>query len=70
MHKTTVEIDLVELRKAEENLGTHGFKDTINSALAAVNRRAALRRGAQYLADRRDSVPDWDELWTMRESRG
>ena len=69
MHKTTIEIDLDQLRKAEENLGTHGFKETINRALAEVNRRAALRRGAQYLAEERDSVLDWDEFWSMREPR-
>jgi hypothetical protein len=69
MHKTTVEIDLDQLREAERNLGTHGFKDTINRALAEVNRWAALKRGAQYLAEERDSVLDWDELWALREPR-
>ena len=69
MHKTTVEIDLDQLREAEANLGTQGFKETINRALAEVNRSAALRRGAQYLAEERDSVLAWDEFWAMREPR-
>ena len=69
MHKTTVEISLDALREAEQNLGTKGFKETINRALDEVNRRAALKRGAQYLAEERDSVLDWDEFWAMREPR-
>ena len=69
MHKTTVEIDLDQLREAEANLGTQGFKETINRALEEVNDRARARRAARYIAEGRMSVPTMDELWEMRKSR-
>jgi len=68
MHKTTVEIDLEQLRKAEENLGTQGFKETINRALEDVNNRAALKRGAEYIRQGRLHTPTMEELWEMRKS--
>ncbi len=67
MHKTTVEIDLNQLREAEANLGTQGFKDTINRALAEVNRRAALKRAAEYVAEGRLHTPTWEEFWELRK---
>ena len=70
MHKTTVAIDLEALRKAEENLGTHGFKQTINRALVEVNRRIALERGVRYLEEGHESVPDWETLRAWRRARG
>ena len=69
MHKTTVAIDLEALRKAEENLGTHGFKQTINRALVEVNRRIALERGVRYLEAGRQSVPDWESFRAWRKVR-
>lgn len=68
MHRTTVEIDVRELRAAERNLGTSGFKETINRALATVNRLAALERAVRYLERERDSVPDWDAFRSRRGS--
>ncbi len=68
MHKTTVEVDLDQLRKAEENLGTQGFKETINRALEEVNNRAALERGAEYIRQGRLHTPTMEELWEMRKS--
>ena len=62
MHRTTVEIDLDLLHAAERNLGTRGYKQTLNRALEDVNRRAALDRAARYLDDGRESVPSWDAL--------
>jgi len=67
MHKTTVEIDLGQLREAERNLGTHGFKETVNRALVVVNRIAVLEHGVRYLEHGRDSVPEWE--W-FRARRG
>jgi hypothetical protein len=66
MHRTTVEIDIQQFREAERNLGTHGFKETINRALTAVNRLAALERAVGYLEQGRESVPDWDRFWARR----
>jgi hypothetical protein len=67
MHRTTVTIDLAELRKAEGNLGTHGIKQTINRALVEVNRRIALERAAKYVESGRPSVPDWDAFVAWRK---
>lgn len=69
MHKTTIEVDLEQLREAERNLGTEGFKATVNGALRDVNRRAALERGAQYLRGGRLSVPTMAELRRTRANR-
>jgi hypothetical protein len=69
MHKTTVEIDLAQLREAERNLGTQGFKETINRALTAINRLAALERAVRYLEQERESLPDWD-WFRARRGRG
>ncbi len=69
MHKTTVEIDLEQLRKAEQNLGTHGFKETINRSLELVNRQATLERALRYLEDGRESVPEWRLFRTWRAIR-
>ena len=62
MHKTTIEVDLDALREAERNLGTTGFKETVNRALEDVNRRAALRRAAEYVRAGKMHVPD-EETW-------
>lgn len=67
MHRTTVEIDLDLLRAAERNLGTRGYKQTLNRALEDVNRRAALDKAVRYLDDGRESVPSWDALQRSRQ---
>lgn len=69
MHKTTIEVDLDQLREAERNLGTEGFKETVNGALRDVNRRAALKRAAQYVREGRLSTPTMAELRRMRANR-
>ena len=69
MHKTTIEVDLGALREAERNLGTEGFKETVNGALHDVNRRAALRRAAQYVREGKLSTPTMSELRRMRANR-
>jgi hypothetical protein len=69
VHKTTVEIDLEELRKAEHNLGTHGFKETINRALERINRQATFERAVFYLEGRHESVPNWDAFQAGRRKR-
>jgi Arc/MetJ family transcription regulator len=62
MHKTTIEVDLDALGEAERNLGTKGFKETVNGALADVNRRAALRRAAERVRAGDYHVPD-EKTW-------
>jgi hypothetical protein len=68
-HKTTVEIDMDELRRAEETLGTHGIKETVNRALAEVNRRAALARAAEYVLAGKLHLPDEAAWAAWREPR-
>lgn len=58
--KTTVEIDPEALSAAEAALGTKGIKETIDVALREAARRAALRRGAVYLEEGRQHLPDRD----------
>ena len=67
MHRTTVEIDLDEFHAAERNLGTHGYKETLNRALEDVNRRAALDRAVRYVEEGKESVPRWDVLRRSRQ---
>jgi hypothetical protein len=66
MHRTTVEIDLDAFHAAERNLGTRGFKETLNRALDDVNRRAALDRAVRYVEQARESVPGWEALERSR----
>jgi len=67
--KTTVEIDVEELQKAQESLQTHGIKETVNAALREVNRRSALREAAAYVLSGSMHVPD-EEAWAgRRETR-
>ena len=67
MHKTTIEVDLDALGEAERNLGTSGFKETVNRALDEVNRRAALRRAAERVRAGDFHVPD-ETAWAARRA--
>lgn len=67
--KTTVEIDLEALREAAGHLGTRGVKQTVNAALREINRRAALRRAAEYVRAGKLHLPD-EETWARRRRPG
>jgi Arc/MetJ family transcription regulator len=68
--KTTVEIDSEQLKWAEQVLGTHGIKETVNAALHEVNRKAALEAASSYVLNGGLHVPD-EETWAAwREPRG
>ncbi len=56
--KTTVEIDVDELRDAAAELGTRGVKETLNTALREVNRKAALQRAAAGVRAGNLQAPD------------
>jgi Arc/MetJ family transcription regulator len=56
--KTTVEIDFDELREAAAALGTRGVKETVNTALREVNRRAGLQKAASAVRAGDLRVPD------------
>ena len=70
MHKTTVELDVDALREAERNLGTRGFKETVNRALNEVNRQAALTRAAERVRAGDFHVPDEKTWAAWRAPRG
>jgi Arc/MetJ family transcription regulator len=67
--KTTVEIDVDALREAEANLDTRGVKETVNAALRAVNRKAALEAAAAYVLAGNLRVPDEQTWKEWREPR-
>jgi hypothetical protein len=68
-HKTTIEIDMDALRRAEDVLGTRGIKETVNRALAEVNRRDALTRAAEYVLAGELHLPDEATWAAWREPR-
>ena len=68
-HKTTVEIDVDELREAERRLGTRGVKETVNTALREINRKAALGDAAAYVLAGHLRVPDEKAWASWREPR-
>lgn len=68
--RTSVDLDMDELRAAKETLGTSSIRDTINSALRDVNRRAALRRAASLVRAGGLSVIQPEDLIDLRRARG
>ena len=47
--RTTVELDMALVQRAQEVLGTKTIRETIDEALREVDRRDALRRGAEMI---------------------
>lgn len=68
--KTTVEIDMGELQRAQQALGTRGIRETIDAALRDVNRRSALREAAEHVRAGHLHAPDADVWATWRAPRG
>jgi len=68
--KTTVEIDMQELQEAQRRLHTNGIKETVNTALREVNRKAALKDAAEYVLSGKVHVPDEQSWAGWREPRG
>jgi hypothetical protein len=67
--RTTVDLDLDELRAARAVLGTETTKDTINTALREVRRRAALSNAAALIRQGGLDVIDPDALAALRQRR-
>jgi hypothetical protein len=65
-HRTTVDIELEAYEDARRELGTRGYRDTINKALREIGRQAALRRGANLIRDRKLDLVTPEELAQMR----
>jgi hypothetical protein len=69
-HRTTLELDLVELRRAKRTLGTKTTRDTVNRALREVNRQADLRAAAALVRARGLNIVQPEDLSELRRSRG
>jgi len=67
--RTTLVIDLEELRRAQEVLGTKTTRETVNRALHEVNRVAALRRAAAMVRRGDLSVVEPDDMPELRRTR-
>jgi hypothetical protein len=65
-HRTTVDIELEAYEEARRELGTRGYRDTINQALREIGRQAALRRGANLIREGGLDVVSPEELAQMR----
>lgn len=67
--RTTVDLDMDELSAAREILGTETTRDTINTALREVRRRAALARAAQLIEQGDLDIIEPEELAALRQAR-
>jgi hypothetical protein len=65
-HRTTVDIELDAYEEARRELGTRGYRDTINQALREIGRQAALRKGANLIREGKLDVVSPEELAQMR----
>jgi Arc/MetJ family transcription regulator len=68
-HRTTVELDLTELERAKETLGTRTTRETVNRALREVNRQAKLRRAAELVRAGGLNIVTPEDLRELRRSR-
>jgi len=69
MKRTTVDLDMDELTAAREILGTETTRDTINTALREVRRRAALARAAALIEQGDLDIIEPEELAALRQAR-
>jgi hypothetical protein len=69
IRRTTVDLDIEELERAKETLGTATTRATIDAALRHVNRRAALARAAAAIASGDLDIVGPEELAALRRAR-
>jgi hypothetical protein len=67
--RTTVELDLDAVRRAQELLGTTTIRETIDRALREVDRHAALRHGAELIRTGRLSSVRPEDVPKLRAPR-
>jgi hypothetical protein len=67
--RTTVELDLAAVRRAQELLGTSTIHETIDRALREVDRRAALRAGADLIRTGRLDIVRPEDVPRLRKAR-
>ena len=68
-HRTTLELDLVELNRAKRTLGTKTTRETVNRALQEVNRQAKLRAAAGLVRAGNLGLVRPEDLPALRRSR-
>jgi Arc/MetJ family transcription regulator len=69
IHRTTVDLDLKALERAQEVLGTSTIRETIDKALHEVDRYEALRRGADLILEGGLPLIEPDDLAALRRVR-
>lgn len=69
VHRTTIDIELDAYEHAREALGTRGYRDTVNGALHAVTRAAALGRGAELIRAGGLDLATPEDLTELRKLR-
>jgi Arc/MetJ family transcription regulator len=69
VRRTTVELDLEAVRRAQELLGTSTIRETIDRALREVDRHAALRAGADLIRGGRLEIVRPGDVPRLRKSR-
>jgi hypothetical protein len=68
-HRTTLVLDVVELKRAQQVLGTKSARETVNRALHEVNRQAALRRAAALIRRGGLDIVEPEDLPELRRDR-
>lgn len=69
VRRTTLELDVEELRRAKETLGTRTARETVNKALREVNRMAALRAAAALIRQGGLNIVEPEDIEELRRSR-
>jgi Arc/MetJ family transcription regulator len=69
MHRTTVELDLTAVRRAQRLLGTTTIRETIDRALREVDRHAALREGAELIRAGGINIVQPEDVPKLRRAR-
>ncbi len=67
--RTTIDLDVHELKLARDILGTRTAKETVNRALREVTRVAALRRAAALVRQADLNIVQPEDLPALRRPR-
>jgi hypothetical protein len=68
LQRTTLTLDLDQLKRAQGVLGTKTARDTVNQALREVNRQAALRRAAALVRQEGLDIVQPEDLPELRRT--
>ena len=66
-HRTTVELDMAAIARAQKVLGTTTIRETIDRALREIDRLEALRRGADLIREGGLNLVTPEELAVLRK---